>query len=182
VFLVVIPAAALDTGFYYWIILSLIRTTQQLTLRKQVVKLQLFKSFFVALICSGVIALIMILYQGYVRWSSTILNERKAWLLDFFWDGLFFFLLTTLAFLWRPRQNNSRYGYAEFFTEDEGDDNQIPLETINVSKRKKEENKSDEPKRNQDEKDGFEQVIMSISLPTEDKDEIDIETEQKKMD
>jgi len=34
VFLVVIPAAALDTGFYYWIILSLIRTTQQLIFRK----------------------------------------------------------------------------------------------------------------------------------------------------
>jgi len=45
-FLVLLPAAALDTGFYYWIILSLIRTTQQLSLRKQNLKLQLFKLFF----------------------------------------------------------------------------------------------------------------------------------------
>jgi len=126
----------------------------------------------------------MILYQGYLRWNSKTIDWQKTWILDSFWDGLFFFMLTAVSFLWRPRFNNTRYGYAEFFTEDEGDDNQVPLETISVSsKRRREDKKSNLTKSDKKGvRDGFEEAILSIDLPTEDKDEIDLETEQKKME
>jgi hypothetical protein len=188
IFGAVIPAAALDTGFYYWIILSLIRTSQQLLLRKQVLKLQMFKYFFIVVAFASILALAVILYQGYLRWNAAKMAWQHVWILDTFWEALFFYVLVSVAFLWRPRHNNARYGYAEFFTEEEDDPNEIALETISISTLKKRDNKKDDQKpdgRKKDapvERDGFQETLLSLELPAEDNDEIDLETEQKKMD
>jgi len=45
-FVIIIPSAFFDTLFYYWIVLSMIRTIQQLTLRCQVLKLDMYKKIF----------------------------------------------------------------------------------------------------------------------------------------
>ena len=121
---VIVPAAALDTGFYYWIILSLIRmlptstycslvlrstgTMQQLTLRHQVLKLAMYKRFFGVLIVAGVLSALAVIYQFYIKAFQQDFPWQFEWLKDGFWDVLFFCILTAVAFLWRPRSNNTR--------------------------------------------------------------------------
>jgi len=191
--LVVIPAAVLDTVFYYWIILSLIRTTQQLTLRRQVLKLQMYKSFLGVLVVVGILAFIAILYQSYFKFFKLEIPWWRVWIMEAFWDFLFFIVIASIAFLWRPRANNSRFGYAEFFTDQEespqGEDNQIPLETIDINgkltHRKKNEKKIDNSpiteERNLNLTD-FEKNLLSIDISPENDDEVSLETEVKKMD
>jgi len=59
-------------------------------------------------------------------------------MLESYSDLVFMGVLVAVAVLWRPRSNNTRYGYGEFFQVDtDGGDNEdniheIPLETINV--------------------------------------------------
>ena len=61
--IIIFPAAFLDTIFYWWIFLSLIRTINQLKLRKQPVKLKMYERFFVVLAISGIFTGLVILYQ-----------------------------------------------------------------------------------------------------------------------
>jgi len=111
---------------------------QQLTLRHQVLKLQMYKQFFAVLVGAGILAAISILYQFYLRLSKKPLSWRYTWMLESYSDLVFMGVLVAVAVLWRPRSNNTRYGYGEFFQVDtDGGDNEdniheIPLETINV--------------------------------------------------
>ena len=72
--LIIFPAALLDTIFYWWIFLSLSRTIQQLTLRKQEVKLRMYKRFFVVLGISGILTTVIIIYESFVFIFLWILN------------------------------------------------------------------------------------------------------------
>ena len=63
VVLLVFPVAMLDTGFYWWIFLSLLKTIQQLTVRRQPIKLQMYKIFFGTLVFSGLVSSVIILVQ-----------------------------------------------------------------------------------------------------------------------
>jgi len=210
VLFVIIPASILDATFYYWIILSLIRTMQQLTLRRQILKLQMYKIFFSVLVIAGLLSGAMILYGGYLNY---IAKERVAWQHEWivdtaFWESLFWGITTVIAILWRPRANNTRYGYGEFFTQENEDgndrkedsDGQIPLETITVAgteitQRRK--GKPDSPNTNKQKYENereknikasmanlgdFEKDIISIELPSDDENDVTIETQIRKMD
>eukprot|EP01125_Pyxidicula_operculata_P003219 TRINITY_DN1367_c1_g1_i1.p1 TRINITY_DN1367_c1_g1~~TRINITY_DN1367_c1_g1_i1.p1 ORF type:complete len:556 (-),score=117.03 TRINITY_DN1367_c1_g1_i1:279-1799(-) len=213
--LIIIPNAILDTSFYYWIILSLIRTMQQLTLRQQVLKLKMYKLFFALLVLVGALAASMIIYQGYIRISESTIPWKNEWLIESYWELLFLIVVTGIAFLWRPRSNNARYGYGEFFQNDgndekveDEDDKTVPLETINIStggeltqrKKRKVSDSSENVKpvgtstTNYDsdrEKNikaskiklsDFDKDVLSIDLPSDDENEISLETQVKKMD
>jgi len=209
-FLVIAPLSVLYTSLFYWIFLSLIRTMQQLTLRRQVLKLQMYKALFGALVISGVIAgfvMIYIVYEKFAELSPKTkfdLTCRYAWLQDTFWEILLFGILATIAVLWRPRSNNTRYGYAEFFTDEENGDpekiGEIPLETINVAggelihrkKKKQEEHNVGQEKYDNDREKNiektklklteFEKDILNFELPSDDEVEVSVETQIKKMD
>jgi len=141
-FSIVVPAALLDTCFYYWIILSLIRTIQQLTLRKQALKLDMYKWFFGVLAVAGVISLCFALYMFAVQFNAKLAPWQNEWIQDMFWEILFFAVMGAIAILWRPRANNTRYGYAEFFpnaetkgaspTGDNVGEEVIQLETLEI--------------------------------------------------
>jgi hypothetical protein len=63
---VVVPIAVLDTGFYWWIFLSLLRTIAQLKARRQVVKLAMYQWLFNTLAASAALSALVVLYQVYV--------------------------------------------------------------------------------------------------------------------
>jgi len=62
---------------------------------------------------------------------------KYRWMFDAIWELLYFCVLTAVAVLWRPRANNVRYGYGEYFMEGEGEpgevDEQIQLDTVSVN-------------------------------------------------
>jgi hypothetical protein len=113
VFLVV-PVAVLDTGFYWWIFLSLLRTIAQLKARRQVVKLSMYQWLFNTLAASAVVSTCVVLYQV-IAFSISHPDDhwRTAWLWPAFWEVLYLIVLIALVALWRPTANNTRYAYAD---------------------------------------------------------------------
>eukprot|EP01127_Copromyxa_protea_P001923 TRINITY_DN11829_c0_g1_i1.p1 TRINITY_DN11829_c0_g1~~TRINITY_DN11829_c0_g1_i1.p1 ORF type:complete len:539 (-),score=91.39 TRINITY_DN11829_c0_g1_i1:16-1632(-) len=209
--IVVIPLAFFSVSFYYWTLLSLIRTVQQLTLRQQTLKLQLYRVFLGVLSITALLFFFSSLYQIYIGYSKKNKKHSEegwqtAWLEDALNESLFFFVISAVSFLWRPRANNTHFGYAEFFTEDnepsenagpvEGD-TAIQLETLTVvgagelTERRKP--KTDTTMKSGYESDReknimagmtnlteFEKDIIGFEL-SDDSDEVDIQTQINKL-
>lgn len=115
-FAILIPYALLETTFFYWIILSLIRTIQQLILRRQDLKLKMYKIFLGVLVFVGVIS---IAYAFYSFFGYDISRDWKfQWIVDGVIDIIVFIVLSSICILWRPRTHNVRYG-AESLTKND---------------------------------------------------------------
>jgi len=63
---VIFPVILLDTFFYWWIFLSIMKTIQQLTARQASVKLTLYKQFFTVLVCAAVFTACVMIVELYV--------------------------------------------------------------------------------------------------------------------
>ena len=132
--LVVIILAVLDTAFLWWIFLSLTRILQQLTLRRQVVKLQLYKRVFAVLSAGAVASVFVVVTQLIVvsiAGGNDRTNWRTWWMWSAFWSVLYWAILVAISFLFRPRSNNTRYGHAEIYdTEDETASSSVALASV----------------------------------------------------
>jgi len=139
----VLPVAALDTAFYWWIFLSLLRTVSQLQVRKQVIKLSMYKWFLGLLAFSGVISGIITLIQIIVlSVSDTDKSWKVQWLWNAFWHLLYVLILSFIVVIWRPTSNNTRYAYTEMNPDGE----EITLQPLNsltevVTQRKTQDDK-----------------------------------------
>jgi len=162
-------SVTLDTLFYYWIVFSLIRTIQQLTLRRQLLKLGMYKIFFAILVFVGISEVLLMVYRAIMKSLSSPVTWRHTWILDAYREVLYFIVIAAIGFLWRPRHNNMRYGYAEFFE----DDNTEGGSDIQVDGNVKEKAASQLTP--------FDKQILAINLPVEE-DFVNLETEMKKMD
>eukprot|EP01126_Amoeba_proteus_P033545 TRINITY_DN3297_c0_g1_i3.p1 TRINITY_DN3297_c0_g1~~TRINITY_DN3297_c0_g1_i3.p1 ORF type:complete len:367 (-),score=69.16 TRINITY_DN3297_c0_g1_i3:91-1191(-) len=148
-FMIIVPNAFLSVGFYYWICLSLIRTVQQLTLRQQILKLAVYKFFLAVLSVVAAFTLGLVLFQAFTMYQKQgqkhdFKNWKISWIEEFFTEFLFLFVVGSVSLLWRPRENNINYTYAEFFVDgggarvggggggDDGGDSVILVETLTV--------------------------------------------------
>eukprot|EP01117_Protostelium_nocturnum_P000985 TRINITY_DN11305_c0_g1_i1.p1 TRINITY_DN11305_c0_g1~~TRINITY_DN11305_c0_g1_i1.p1 ORF type:complete len:492 (-),score=106.96 TRINITY_DN11305_c0_g1_i1:160-1635(-) len=143
--LLVLPTSILDTWFYWWTLSSLIRTITLLQERKQPIKLAMYKKFFVTLIGLACALCIIILSETIVMFATT---EAQTWKVNWIWDAFFeiiyFVISMTVAIIWRPINNNTRYAYNEVDSND-GDVEQVMLSNINnVQQRKVNRDKDDE--------------------------------------
>lgn len=112
--LLVIPVALLDTFFYWWIFLSLVRTITQLIYRKQSIKLEMYKRLFITLVLSGLASALVVIYQLYAVLTSSVDDRWETWWIwESFWHVLYFLVLLVICILWRPTENNLRYAFAE---------------------------------------------------------------------
>jgi len=204
--LVIVPLYLLSACFYYWTLLSIIRTMQQLTLRRQVLKLQSYKFLFAVLVITAILVASGFLFKTYTERSNNKAVKhnpdtwRYTWLEEAYTESLFFFVLVSVAFMWRPRANNSRYGYAEFFTDDENarsadEDNSVQLETLTVvgggelSRRTASVNSGAEYSNDREKNIAasmpslteFEKDIMAFDL-SDDSEEVSVQTQIKKLD
>jgi len=123
----------LDIIFYYWIILSLIRTIQQLTLRRQVLKLDLYKTLLVVMVMAGVISVLLSLYNILSKSEVFLTPWQNQWIEITLWNLLYLGITVITAFLLRPRENNLRYGYAEFFSKDEDQSELDPSSEVPIN-------------------------------------------------
>jgi hypothetical protein len=113
VFLVV-PVALLDTVFYWWIFVSILTTITQLRVRKQTMKISMYRWLFNVLVGSVAVSAVAIVYQMFVVAFSSIDDRwRTWWMWNAFWQLLYFGLLLVIAWLWRPVTNNTRYSYGD---------------------------------------------------------------------
>lgn len=120
-----IPLAVLDSAICWWIFTSLVQTTRTLRLRRNMVKLSLYRHFTNTLIFAVMASVVFMLYSIKThRFAECLTDWKDLWVDDAFWHVLFSTLLLVIMILWRPTNNNQRYAFTPLLDnpEDEDDD------------------------------------------------------------
>ncbi|XP_077351773.1 transmembrane protein 87B isoform X2 [Festucalex cinctus] len=119
-----IPLALLDSSLCWWIFVSLAQTIKMLKLRKNPVKLSLYRHFTNTLIFAVIASII---FMGWTakkfRLADCQSDWIELWVEDAFWRFLFSLILLVIMFLWRPSANNQRYAFTPLI--DDSDDEEI---------------------------------------------------------
>ncbi|XP_039995437.1 transmembrane protein 87A isoform X2 [Xiphias gladius] len=116
-----IPLALLDSSLCWWIFVSLAQTIKTLKLRRNPVKLSLYRHFTNTLIFAVIASII---FMGWTakkfRLADCQSDWIELWVEDAFWRFLFSLILLVIMFLWRPSANNQRYAFTPLI--DDSDD------------------------------------------------------------
>ncbi|KAK9541714.1 hypothetical protein VZT92_001736 [Zoarces viviparus] len=128
-----IPLALLDSSLCCFhaftltatnIFVSLAQTIKTLKLRKNPVKLSLYRHFTNTLIFAVIASII---FMGWIakkfRLADCQSDWIELWVEDAFWRFLFSVILFVIMFLWRPSANNQRYAFTPLI--DDSDDEEI---------------------------------------------------------
>ncbi|XP_054881905.1 transmembrane protein 87A-like isoform X2 [Poeciliopsis prolifica] len=123
VLLAAIPLAVLDSALCWWIFVSLAQTMKLLKLRRNVVKLSLFRHFSNTLIFAVIASVIFIIWTAKNFTMSKCRSDwREVWIQDAFWRFLFSVILLVIMFLWRPSANNQMYAFSPLVDADSEDE------------------------------------------------------------
>ncbi|KAF9091100.1 hypothetical protein BGX23_005492 [Mortierella sp. AD031] len=124
VLMVVVPLALTMTSFYIWTLQSLTSTIATLNLRRQTEKVKMYTRlwrllvFSLSVLCAFfVINTLNFMNMDDPDWPAT--HWRIKWfLLDGWLNILYLIVFTVIIILWRPTENNKRYGIEQLETED----------------------------------------------------------------
>ncbi|XP_067841204.1 transmembrane protein 87A isoform X1 [Heptranchias perlo] len=107
-----IVLALIDSCFVWYIFVSLAQTIKTLKLRKNAVKLSLYRHF------TNTLILAIMASVGFMVWTTKKFrltacqsDWMELWVDDAFWRLLFSVILLVIMFLWRPSANNQRYAF-----------------------------------------------------------------------
>ncbi|KAI8809266.1 lung seven transmembrane receptor-domain-containing protein [Cladochytrium replicatum] len=128
VFLFVLPVAITTTVFYFWILTALDQTMRKLEARRQGVKLQMYRRLLRLLQVTGGLCFLYIVAN-----TLNLMNlQNEAWIpiawryqwvfLNGWMNVLYLMVGLGILLLWRPTENNQRYGLDQLATEDHYDD------------------------------------------------------------
>ncbi|XP_062188613.1 uncharacterized protein LOC133891918 [Phragmites australis] len=122
----VLPVAALNTVFVYWIFSSMSKTLNKLKAKRMTVKLEMYRKFTNALIIAVAVSLGWITFEIHFK-STDGYSERwrAAWVIPAVWQLISFSLLCAICHLWAPSHSSTRYAYSD---EEEGEDVDRDLE------------------------------------------------------
>ncbi|XP_035390144.1 transmembrane protein 87A isoform X1 [Electrophorus electricus] len=130
VLLAAIPLAVLDSTLCWWIFISLAQTMKLLRLRRNVVKLSLYRHFTNTLIFAVIASVVFIVWTTKTfKLSKCQSDWRELWIDDAFWRFLFSTILLVIMFLWRPSANNQRYAFSPLV--DEVSDEEVAEQLMN---------------------------------------------------
>ncbi|XP_051946177.1 transmembrane protein 87A-like isoform X1 [Xyrauchen texanus] len=119
-----IPLALLDSSLCWWIFVSLAQTIKTLKLRRNPVKLSLYRHFTNTLIFAVLASIIFMMWTTKkFRLADCQADWMELWVDDAFWRFLFSIILLVIMFLWRPSANNQRYAFTPLI--DDSDDEEI---------------------------------------------------------
>nr|XP_057935602.1 transmembrane protein 87A-like isoform X2 [Doryrhamphus excisus] len=121
--LAAVPLALLDSTLCWWIFVSLAQTMKLLRLRRNIVKLSLYRHFTNTLIFAVIASVIFIIWTTKTfKMSKCQSDWRELWIDDAFWRFLFSIILLAIMFLWRPSANNQRYAFSPLIDNEESDE------------------------------------------------------------
>lgn len=107
--LAAVPLAVIDASICWWVFSALVATTRQLRLRRNLVKLSVYKHFANTLIFSIISSIIFMLWSiKYHKVVDCLTQWKDLWVDDAFWHLLFSVILCVIMVLWRPSKNNQR--------------------------------------------------------------------------
>ncbi|XP_048710888.2 transmembrane protein 87A isoform X1 [Caretta caretta] len=122
-----IPLAFLDTALCWWIFISLTQTMKLLKLRRNIVKLSLYRHFTNTLILAVAASIVFIIWTTMkFRLVDCQLDWQELWVDDAIWRLLFSMILFVIMVLWRPSANNQRFAFSPLSEEDE-DEQKEPM-------------------------------------------------------
>ncbi|XP_069029274.1 transmembrane protein 87A isoform X1 [Embiotoca jacksoni] len=123
-----IVLAFTDSCVVWWIFVSLAQTMKLLRLRRNVVKLSLYRHFTNTLIFAVIASVIFIVWTTKTfRMSKCHSDWRDLWIDDAFWRFLFSIILLVIMFLWRPSANNQRYAFSPLVDEESEEEEKEPM-------------------------------------------------------
>lgn len=125
ILLVIFPLSITMTIFYVWTLNSITNTIRDLELRKQHVKVIMYKRLYKLLLFSviAVIAIFilnMLAFSGRMAIDWAAKNWKYRWImLDGLLNVLYFVVFLIIVVLWRPTSNNARYGLMQISQDEE---------------------------------------------------------------
>ncbi|XP_061467297.1 transmembrane protein 87A isoform X2 [Rhineura floridana] len=123
-----IPLAFLDTALCWWIFISLTQTMKLLKLRRNVVKLSLYRHFTNTLILAIAASVVFIIWTTMkFRLVDCQSDWQELWVDDAIWRLLFSMILFVIMVLWRPSANNQRFAFSPLSEEEEADEQKEPM-------------------------------------------------------
>ncbi|KAH9273730.1 hypothetical protein BASA83_004064 [Batrachochytrium salamandrivorans] len=134
---VTLPLSLTMMVFYVWIFTGITETMQRLELRRQSVKLLMYERLGYILSTSAVAILAVAVansvnfsYRNDPQWISTQWKWRWM-LLDGSMNAIYFIVFVCIMLLWRPTENNQRYGLDQLAQDDPDEDiNGIKLHDV----------------------------------------------------
>ncbi|OZJ03450.1 hypothetical protein BZG36_02730 [Bifiguratus adelaidae] len=125
ILLVVFPLSITMTLFYVWTLQAIQHTLQVLDLRKQHMKAKMYKRLWRLLVWS-VVMVVAFFVINMISFGSDLASEWPArnwqyrwFMLDGWLNVLYFIVFITIAILWRPTDNNKRYGLEQLASNEE---------------------------------------------------------------
>lgn len=120
--------SAIDACIILWIFISLTQTMKLLKLRRNIVKLSLYRHFTNTLIMAVAASIVFIMWTTMkFRIVNCQSDWRELWVDDAIWRLLFSMILFVIMVLWRPSANNQRFAFSPLSEEDEEDEQKEPM-------------------------------------------------------
>ncbi|XP_057577823.1 transmembrane protein 87A isoform X3 [Hippopotamus amphibius kiboko] len=120
--------SAIDACVILWIFISLTQTMKLLKLRRNIVKLSLYRHFTNTLILAVAASIVFIIWTTMKFRIVTCQSDwRELWVDDAIWRLLFSMILFVIMVLWRPSANNQRFAFSPLSEEDEEDEQKEPM-------------------------------------------------------
>ncbi|VDK57960.1 unnamed protein product, partial [Cylicostephanus goldi] len=123
-----LPLVITEMVIFYWIFTSLGATMRTLKLRRNEVKLTVYRHFMNTLMFAAIASVIFMIWSLLFHIFPTCLKDwKELWVDTAFWHVLFCFILIVIVILWRPSVNNQRYAFTPLLddSEDENDQDEI---------------------------------------------------------
>ncbi|XP_028156930.1 transmembrane protein 87A isoform X6 [Ostrinia furnacalis] len=119
------PLSLLDSAVCWWVFVSLAHTMRTLQLRRNTIKLSLYRHFTNTLIFAVISSVVFMLYsiKSY-RVLDCIREWKEVWMDEAYWHILFASVLTVIMVLWRPTNNNQRYAFTPLLDNAEDDEDE----------------------------------------------------------
>ncbi|NWH84232.1 TM87A protein, partial [Aegithalos caudatus] len=129
-----IPLAFLDTALCWWISFTVLlngiltQTMKLLKLRRNVVKLSLYRHFTNTLILAVAASIVFIIWTTMkFRLVDCQSDWQELWVDDAIWRLLFSMILFVIMILWRPSANNQRFAFSPLSEEEDDDEQKEPM-------------------------------------------------------
>ncbi|CAL8257728.1 unnamed protein product [Lota lota] len=116
------------------IFVSLAQTIKTLKLRRNPVKLSLYRHFTNTLIFAVIASIIFMVWTTKkFRLAECQSDWMELWVEDAFWRFLFSIILLVIMFLWRPSANNQRYAFTPLIDDSDDEEEVEFLASTNLS-------------------------------------------------
>ncbi|XP_068540087.1 transmembrane protein 87A isoform X1 [Anas acuta] len=118
----------IDACIVLWIFISLTQTMKLLKLRRNVVKLSLYRHFTNTLILAVAASIVFIIWTTMkFRLVDCQSDWQELWVDDAIWRLLFSMILFVIMILWRPSANNQRFAFSPLSEEEDDDEQKEPM-------------------------------------------------------